>query len=179
MRYYEILQTRLIEGRDAPLYHGSSVAGALSILKGDEIWAGTQHQKSALSGLGRKGDAPVFGVSLSRNMRTAFYFGAAVFEIDQRRLAQNYKIIPFDYWSAGNPKDISKRGKGPGNQYEYEEFCVGSIKPLRRYLRAIHMTSRSLAWIEESFPSSTCGLLLHHPLLKVDGKALVPADINA
>jgi hypothetical protein len=193
MRYFEIIgETRLDEGRDAPLYHGSGLVGAASIIKGNEIWGATQHEITALNNMGRGDpmeDHPtMFGVSLSRNIRIARGFGDVVFELDQRKLAQTYKIIPHDYWSAGNPhsKKLSKRAqsteKENGDRYEYEEFVLGSIMPLKRYLTAIHITTKVFNTFEESKKRrpemSTCvSLVLNHPLLKVDGKLLVNNEI--
>ena len=86
----------LEEGRDAPLYHGTSLLTATKILE---------------SGLlkGSKSTLPPFKkieVSLSRNIKVpihhAFhvqdYITCIVFELDQRKLSQNYKIYPYNYW---------------------------------------------------------------------------------
>ena len=178
MRYFEIIESRLDEGRDAPLYHGAGLASAISILKENEIWASTQQHKTAMAALGvnhmaDKTDTE-FGVSLSRDIRISRNFGEVVFELDQRKLAQRYKIIPFDYWTASNPKGQSVRAKGPnapGDRYEAEEFLIGSITPLNRYLIAIHLTQKVFDKYERDFPKHAA-MVLYHPLLKVDGRSL-------
>jgi len=170
MRYFEIIN----EGRDAPLYHGSGIGAAISILKGNEIWAATQHEESRLNNLGNNiNSEPVFGVSLSRNREMAFGFGDVVFMIDQTKLSQRYKIIPFDYWSAGiahNRYIKTKRSDSVnnlGDRYEYEEFCVGSITPLNRYLMAILMTQKKYSYIENNYSIKDTEILIKHPLLRI------------
>jgi hypothetical protein len=78
------------------------------------------------------------GVSLSRTMHVAVKFAeilrstrGVVLELDQAKLAHNYKIIPFNYNSY-----YTIKGARQGN-IESEEFVLGNIKNLDRYLVAI------------------------------------------
>ena len=137
----------LFEGRDAPLYHGTSLHTAALILTENVFRAKTAHEDSRLSGLGGNisfgstGENQVYGVSLTREYQKGLDFGNVSFEIDQRRLAQTNKIIPFDFWGA-NLKSPSLRGHNPyknADSYEFEEFCVGEIKPATKYIIAIYM----------------------------------------
>lgn len=159
----------LIEGRDAPLYHGTSLGNALKIIKGNEIWGGTQHDLN-------RDDEPVFGVSLTRSKHLAQGFAGnngVVFELDQAKLVQNHKLVPIDYWAFHNPKKKSLRGLGPhvgGDRYEYEEFCVGSIEPLNRFLKAIHMTGKGYRRAETEYAWNAVQELLDNPMLRVDGR---------
>ena len=159
----------IFEGRDAPLYHGTGVANALSALKEDQLRAATYHDKYRLEV--QKDDGLInmkkgSGVSLTRNKKFAFeYSSGVVFEIDQRKLAQTNKIIPFAYWEAGSPrdKDITTRRSLGG--YEFEEFCVGPIKPLSKYL--IHILISYLQYNRLNQYISSTSALYNHPLLKV------------
>lgn len=167
MRYYEIIT----EGRDAPLYHGTGSSNAISIIEQDAIRAKTDHDTAKLTNYGSKGDYQS-GVSLTRNKKMAEGFGEVVFEIDQRRLAQTNKLIPIDYWA--KPDKPSNRGRGHSGSivsgtYEYEEFCVGEIKPLRRYLIAIHMTAHGCRRLKRDYDMKDIAVLMKHPLLHVDG----------
>ena len=169
MKYLEIIN----EGRDAPLYHGCSFFAATSIIQHDEIWAGTQHSSDKLYMDGE--DEEIFGVSLSRSKSLSANFGPVVFEIDQRRLAQTRKIVPLDYWSASNPRKPSLRGHNPhpgGDRYEFEEFCLGHIQPLSRYLLAIHMTPSGVKQAERHYAGKMELIepILQHPLLKIDNR---------
>jgi hypothetical protein len=167
--------TLITEGRDAPLYHGASFFGAISIIKANEIEASTSQDRSVYTVSNRpSGDheQPVHGVSLTRNKRTAFDFGWVVFEIDQRKLAQTNRMLPLDYWSADDPRSKKPTKRGPnqhplGDRYESEEFCVGPIKPLNRYLKAIYMTTRGQSALEHQFSPDQIAPLLNHPLLKI------------
>jgi hypothetical protein len=172
MKWDEIIN----EGRDAPLYHGTSTDTAISILQADSISAMTQHDALAV---GRS--APVFGVSLTRDIRTALDIGQVCFEVSQTKLTQNRKLIPIDFtpfnpshtWSVHNPRSsaLTKRAQGSnphGDRFEHEEFCVGAIAPLNRYLVAIHVIRKHLSQIERKY-GRQAAILLDHPLLKIVG----------
>ena len=173
MRFREIIT----EGRDAALYHGASFLGAISILKADEILASSEHDRSVLTVTSRptnKADErPIHGVSLTRSKRVAFDFGAVVFAIDQRKLAQTHRLLPMDYWAADNPRAAKPTLRGPhqklGDRYEAEEFCIGPIKPLARFLTAIYMTTRGRSSLEHQYQKvpEQIAPLLNHPLLRM------------
>lgn len=137
----------IFEGRDAPLYHGTSLFLAAVILTENTISAKTYHEDTRLMGLGGipsfndADDHSVYGVSLTRDYQKGLDFGDVVFEINQRKLSQTNKIIPFDFWAA-NLKNPSLRGNNPhksADGYEFEEFCVGDIKPATKYITTIYM----------------------------------------
>ena len=167
----------LVEGRDAPLYHGTHVGAALQILKTDAIAANSYHEASRMAGLGgdpsfEKQASAIQGVSLTRSREQAlhFDFGEVVFELDQRKLAQTNKLIPFDYWAAGHLDQPSLRGHNPypgGDQNEAEEFCVGPIKPVSRYITAIYMSRKRQGYNSRHYGMDVLKPLLDHPLLRI------------
>lgn len=90
----------------------------------------------------------MFGVSLTRNFKVGQnYFGDVVFELDQQRLAQRYKIIPFNYWNSDDETLPYKTGTARAQSTnrdvledrpnEFEEFLVGDIDNLSKYLKHI------------------------------------------
>lgn len=123
----------LEESRSAPLYHGTSIGGLRGIFHMGGIEPRTFHPSSKMKGISNKGKRQpgVEGVSTSRNFKFASTWnhsaGNFVLEFDQRRLAQRYKIVPFQYFqhpiiSQGHAR--IKDWKGKAN--EYEEFIVTS-----------------------------------------------------
>lgn len=172
MKYVE-----LIEGRDAPLYHGTYLGAALRILATDTIEARSHHESARMAGLGGmpsfdddKADL-IRGVSLTRSRAQAlhFDFGPIVFELDQRKLARTNKLIPFAYWGAGHLSEPSVRGHRPKgvDPNEAEEFCVGAIKPATRYIIAIYYRRQQYNQDNRNFSKETLQPLLDHPLLRV------------
>jgi GNAT superfamily N-acetyltransferase len=117
----------IVSGRDAPLYHGTSLEAAAAI-GFDEVLKGAGDSKS--SGLD-----PVyqFGVALTRNPRVAENFGDIVLVLDQAKLAQNVKIIPKDYF-----------GGKPGRRSEAEEFVPGNIPNVLRYIVQAYLPQRTI-----------------------------------
>jgi len=156
-------QEFLTEGRDAPLYHSTSPSNALSIIRQNEISATTT-----------TGFKEYVGVSLTRSIKTAFYwrrFGV-VFEIDQRKLSQDKRIEPL------NIMGVAKKygGKVPDwvySKYEelFEERVKGSINPLSKYLTKIIIEDVEAFKhyydnIDQTLgPSRRYKLILTHPLL--------------
>jgi hypothetical protein len=168
----------LKEGREAPLFHGTSLVMADDILSHNYIYGRTE-QYTSLKDNGQKdyyqGYKEVSGVSLTRSYKIAEYFGkrGVVFELDQRRLSQNYSIIPVNHWATGvlqyipgktartnhNPKDITDN--------EAEEFLIGSIKNLDKYLARVIIVDEP-NWIK--LQSSPYSHLKYHPKLFYKGR---------
>src|SRR2546425_589325 len=110
----------LDERAHAPLYHGTSYYGLMK-----------SYHEDALVIL--KGVA----LSFTRDVRMAWEFGSAVLVVDQDKLRQRYRVVPFDYWNQNrntSPKLV--RGKGfrvsPAvglldNPYEAEERVYHDI----------------------------------------------------
>lgn len=120
----------LAEGRDAPLYH-KSARGANQIVAQDRIEGRTDHQRHSPR-----------GVSLTRSFDTALKWrgdgdgylggGEIIFQLDQSKLIHNHKISPINIqyrWKNGD--STSKE------EQLFEEFVVGDIYPLSRYLTAL------------------------------------------
>jgi hypothetical protein len=154
-----MLVSDLTETRAASLYHGCGLGGALQIIARNTLEDRTQHELAP-------GSEPVTGTSLSRSLRVAWGFGDVVFEFDQTRLRQRFRLIPVDYWHRALEPDLTGVGRRRGKYAEAEEFLIGPLTNVMRYVTAIHMTPQRLAWAmkyhqEQSQP------LLTHPLLKV------------
>jgi hypothetical protein len=159
MRYKEIF-----EGREGFLYHGTSIFYACEAIKDNSLEARTSHRKFKLL-LGPEEDnkydetnkSGVWGVSLTRNSKIAFAFGNVVFVLDQRILSYTHKLIPVDYWQKTNRKKNLTRNPTNNNSidfdYEFEEFCIGDIKPLNRYCKKILIRKQSIIKFERDYGS--------------------------
>lgn len=152
----------LTEGRDAPLYHGTPMDTAAYILKRDMIEARTLHHGAGFEGkswnASKVSSGEVSGVSLTRNLRMAKVFGSVVFELDQRKLTQTHKIMPYNYFNRATMDGSSGARSLPDNKYkatEAEEFVRGSIKNLDKYLITL--------WVHEKYRSPA---LETHPKVK-------------
>ncbi len=181
----------ITESRSAPLYHGTNISSAEEILKHNMIMAKTGHQAPAL-GLtrghalgnykntgGRWGD--INGVSLTRSFKTAMDFGAVIFELDQSVLTNNHKIVPIQYFGIGGNAMAGARstayqaGKGKsGASTEAEEFVIGSIKNLDKYLKTIWVPNGAAVggqwrtWDDVEIPlSDDYNTLRNHPKAKL------------
>ena len=126
----------ITEGRDAAVYHGTTLPGLLAILATDT--------------LGREGDPEHGGgfVCVSRDKGYARRFvgspEAAVLVLDQAKLTQRYKIVPYDKdWNAIDAILKAEEGDdwlGPVERFdEMEERIYGTIHPLSRYLLGIEV----------------------------------------
>lgn len=163
----------LEEARMAPLYHGTNIAAARGIINLDVLQGQTIQNDSRMFG-GKKFDrhqssmgSGVYGVSLSRSKRVSKKFGPIIFEFDQQKLLHNFKIRPYNYWYSDAAKvadtwyDRARMPEpDPGfGDNEYEEFLLGHIKNLKRYLTAI--------WVPASvYNGSTKEYWQKNPLVK-------------
>lgn len=188
---------QLFEGRDAKLYHGySKPEFAALAIKNNELSA-TTAQRFWADGKRRKDNDPEYknsywmkGVSTTRDFKYAKSWGNVVFSLDQSKINQNYKIIPFN-WGYSIPS-------GNDHKREREEFVVkkstldnyfdsfdddepedkqfnfnrfnsveGSIKPLNKFLTGIWMDQ----WLEKNSSywnesKESLDLLKNHSLFK-------------
>ncbi len=132
----------LEEGRDAPLYHGTSISRVAYIINDGMIKSLTGHDGQKL--LRTKDSGPrIAGVSMSRSFDYAKDWGMdVVFQFDQRKLAQKFKIIPVQFWSMAKSSRYKEMlgirpNMSTGN--EYEEFVVTKKGvPLDKFCTAIY-----------------------------------------
>lgn len=109
----------LLEARMAPLYHGTSYEGLENIIvRKQGIKAVTLQMPYKYTS---KDNALYSGVSLSRDKNFSAGFGGegVTLELDQQKLNQNYKIIPFDYFA-------KIRGTKNYGIPEHEEFVIAA-----------------------------------------------------
>jgi hypothetical protein len=151
------------EGRDAPLYHGTSAMLAADIIRQDAITAGYNEVRLA------NGDI-VEGVSLTRDPRVALRFGPVVFELDQAKLVRDgHRMVPHDHWGTGSDElsgdDATDTAPlRTGIRYEAEELVVGSIEDLSRYIRSIHFDASVLGEPLGTAYGNACSIVTEHPL---------------
>lgn len=126
----------IFEGRDAPLYHGVRFDYAIDQLENNRI-EGRTTQRFWPDGRRLKDNDPEYensfwlkGVSLTRDIDYAKHWADIIYVLDQRLLAQRYKIIPFN-WGYANT-----RTRGVDPKREREEFVVlGKIyKSLHQFI---------------------------------------------
>lgn len=119
MRYQQLL-----EGRDAPLYHGVRHRHAIEQLQTNRI-EGRTTQRFWPGGKRLRDDHPDYndsfwlkGVSMTRTFAYAKSWADIVYVIDQRKLSQRYKVVPFN-WGYANAKN-----RNPNPKRETEEFVI-------------------------------------------------------
>jgi len=117
------------ESRNSPIYHGSRLSHVKDILLSNKLIGKSIQIPKWLNG------NKLYGISLSRNFNTS---GQVIFEIDQKNLSNNYKILPIKQWAIQN----NKQTRFPDNN-EYEEFLITKeLTNLIKYVNAI--------WIPEN-----------------------------
>lgn len=104
----------ILEGRDAPLYHGTTFLGAYLILSTNVIKSNKADFEKAVS------------FTRDKNVK----YGSVTLTIDQKALSSNYKIRPFSRSVADDKSDSLS-----------EERVTQDIKNARRYITGISMTS--------------------------------------
>lgn len=139
MRWTEILNER----GEPYLYHITNADDAARIIYSDMLKPLTDHRVDQLGMTGSKYATPsgyVKGVSLTRNIgfaKTWLSGEGVIFVLDASRLRHNVRLRPVDYY-AGSKKII-----GHGSlRSEAEEFAIGAIKNLDRYVVEIRIKKK-------------------------------------
>lgn len=163
--------------RPGLLYHGTDPDNAEGILLANRINAHTGHNASPMQVVkGYNRIVPVgfrqreieqfdkvYGVSLTRDPQFARRWKSGmgiVFAFDANKLRQNFRIVPYNYY---------------GNRVESEEFLVGSLTNVSKYLVSIEVSQQVMYEMLEDNEMYEPGegrysKLVEHPLLRVNGK---------
>ena len=119
----------MLEGRDAPLYHGTQISNFIDILKTDTLKPGRIYNRDIKAGREHG------SISLSRNKSAATEYGDVVFTLDQSKLSDNYKITPVgDFENKYGTTHARKINNGKA-----EEIITEPITPLHKYLKKIEI----------------------------------------
>lgn len=156
----------LAEARMAPLYHSTGIKAVDDILDENILKRGWPDREMHW----HSNDGKI--ISLTRNLPFALKWKddyGVVLELDQLKLSQNYKIVPFSYFarSIGTSRPapstrVYSRGKDYNFDSQYEESIVNSdIKNIQKYIVKIIITDAAYSkWTRrELYP------VLKHPLL--------------
>jgi hypothetical protein len=146
MRWTEILNER----GEAHLYHITNAEDAARIIFSNEMKPLTSHHSERLGLAGSKldgGKGYITGVSLTRDIGFAKTWRSgegAIFVLDAVRLRQNVRLRPIDYYAVGSrDKAATAKRSGHGSvRSEAEEFAIGGIKNLDRYVVEIRIQRR-------------------------------------
>lgn len=132
----------LEESKSAPLYHGTHRSAALSIIENNKILRGSSYGEHWTTIDGKH-------ISLTRDKFFALTWGAVVFELDQSKLNQNYKVIPFNFFSdrtrrlpSNDKYESPKRNFNFSNQFE--EAVTKDINNALRYVTKIYINGNKL-----------------------------------
>jgi hypothetical protein len=161
----------------AVVYHGTDPDNAEGILEFNRITGHTEHNAKPLKVIkGYNRIVPVgfrqheiaqfdrvSGVSLTRDPNFARRWKSGqgvVFALDANKLRQNFRMIPYDYY---------------GNRAEAEEFLVGHLTNVSRYLLAIEVSQKVYDEMVEDNEMYMPGegryvKLVEHPLLRIVGQ---------
>lgn len=153
MKIRDLLEccSRMNESKSSPLYHATGIYRACDILKSNTLLANTDQYF---------GDDKVMGVSLSRDLN--FVKGPSlpnprakvIFVLDQEKLSHNYKIKPINYFTTHHdinlPKDEIESGIRKGLMAEAEEFVIGDIKNLDKYIIKIIIPKTTYRYNEDN-----------------------------
>lgn len=139
---HQLAIMKLLEIRGAPLYHWMDAKKSLSVFEHDKFTQLWTHETK---------EGTFKGISFSRN--SSFTYGEKPVRLtfDQAKLAARFKIIPLDAERAFahsmnstgwyNRKDRKMNSK---NSQQYaEEFVIGDIKPLHKFITKIEVTKRA------------------------------------
>lgn len=132
--------TFLSEGRDAPLYHGTSLPKATWILHSNILEARATPQ--TINSFETFAKHKI--ISTSRSYRFAQEWASArgvVFELNQSIIAQTNRIGPHNFF---NDSARNYGGTVSAGFNQHEEAIIGDLNPLSRYLLKVIISSESV-----------------------------------
>jgi hypothetical protein len=150
----------LEEGRGGFLYHATTTIRVYKILKKNKMLGGTYDLHRMLNNKKQKRN-----ISFTRSLKYALsgHFGNIILELDQRKLAQRYKIVPYSFFTQRG-RGIPGEGVRPNDEFEnqFEEAVLGDINNVDKYLTKIILND-----YEEfkNYSGIELGTILKHPLL--------------
>lgn len=122
--------------RKQNVYHGTPLPTAINIIHADKLSANTTQEMKQGNTINKK----IYnGVSTSRDLNVARAFssnyqsgwdkpmGWIIFELDYEKIKQTNKVTPYDYW-------YNEENRAERKYNEIEEFVIGSITPLQKYI---------------------------------------------
>jgi len=171
MRYTEILN----EGRDAPLYHWMDDEKVYKVLKNDALKPLFKHKLIKQMGM---------GISMTRNKNYKHdWAGNTICRLtfNQARLAHDHRIIPVDaHHIRLTPKQFA-RDYDPSmtdrnspytkndNSQMAEEYVLGEVKPLHKYVTEIYFYYGGNERLEVNLPILLWSRKFNIPLI-LDGE---------
>lgn len=150
----------LEESRSAPLYHGTNNHSATEILKSNSLRSSYFDEEDSISFTRDLNFAKRWVLSADKNAYQELdASNVVVFEVDQQKLNQRYKISPFNFFD-----DKTRRRGHDNKRNEYEERVNNRvIKDFDRYITKIIILVKPGKRIKDN-------ILLNHPKLYYNGK---------
>lgn len=141
----------LIESRSAPLYHATSSNRATMILVNDVM----------LTGASKEPGLEIPTVSLTRDFTFARHWldeqgwpdKGVIFELDQQKLAQRYKIVPYNFFGASFLRATPAR-YAPSRSHitnkqnfkfenQFEEAVLSHIRHVTKYITKVWVGAKT------------------------------------
>lgn len=156
----------ITEARLAPLYHGTDIKYAAQILESDTLKLGDWSTKSHWPSK----DGTIISLTRSLTFALKWVPNGAVLELDQQKLAQRYKIVPFNFFASKArrmPDETFLRNKDYNFDNQFEESLVQPVKNVSKYITKIIITDAGLGLLKaHAFSNKELyGPLRNHPLL--------------
>ena len=127
-------------GGSAPLYHATNLESVTSILSKNQLAADTTHAMMYINPVLRgkpEGNKKLAGVSLTRSKAFAEDWADVILVLDQEKIRHNKKLIPINYFNDEPDGSYSAQ-----DREEFEEFVVGAIAPLDKFISGIYFPAR-------------------------------------
>lgn len=124
-------ENKLNEGRDAPLYHATSIQNLINILNNNTLKTGRLYAKDVLKG------KKTGSISLTRSKEFANRYtnNGAILILDQSKLINNYKLTPV----GDNVNILGNTSTRRDYNSKAEEVIEKNISPLNNYLLGIEI----------------------------------------
>ena len=131
------------------LYHGCDLAYAVSMMIDNAMRGETI---ANINGKKYQGNSLTRSLQFAKDWQEERWDGHGdelnqfwvVLELNKERLKTKYKVLPYNYWEDCFGKDYEHTNDRNGYGNQYEEFVVGRINNLRKYIDDIYLSDDCL-----------------------------------
>lgn len=132
-----------------PLYHGCDLVHAVSMMIDNAMRGETI---AHINGKQYQGNSLTRSLQFAKDWSKERFDGDGdelskfwvVLELNKEKLKTKYKILPYNYWEDCFGKDYEHTNDRNGYGNQYEEFVVGKINNLRKYIDDIYLSDDCL-----------------------------------
>jgi hypothetical protein len=138
--FNDFIEESYLDSSKAPLYHYTNIYTFYKILNDNKLNIGFFENPFL--------DKNIKFISLSRdpNLNLSYYKIDldVIIELDNNKLRNNYKLIPYDYFVRSGKTEYTKSDLRRKDPFEFEEIILKDIENIKSYILSVNFLDDSI-----------------------------------